>query len=84
MKNRRKLRSLLSWILSLAMLVGTLGGDRIPVLAGDDVPVPAAEALDGDGENTFSCSVNWHDSVSVNQENAQKLLSTLLCIGQMK
>ncbi|MBR6256320.1 MAG: hypothetical protein IKR23_02990 [Lachnospiraceae bacterium] len=77
MKNkRRKLRSLLSWILTLTMLLGTLGGDRIPALAGDNVPVPVADALDGDGGDVFTIDVS-SSAVSIGQVSAQKVYRTL-------
>ncbi|MBQ9866617.1 MAG: hypothetical protein IJM34_06315 [Lachnospiraceae bacterium] len=79
MRKGRKLRSLLSWVLTLTMLFGTFGGNCIPALAGDEDPVPATEVLDGDGENVFSCTVKCfaEEYFRIEQENAQKLYRTL-------
>ena len=79
MRKGRKLRSLLSWLLTLTMLCGSFVGDHIPALAGDEDPVPATEVLDGDGENLFSCTVNCsaEEYFRIEQENAQKLYRTL-------
>ena len=79
MRKGRKLRSLLSWLLTLTMLCGSFVGNRIPALAVDEDPVPATEVLDGDGENVFSCTVKCfaEEYFRIEQENAQKLYRTL-------
>ena len=78
MKTGSKLRSLISWILSLTMLIGTFGGDRIPVHAGDEVSASASEAADVNA-GEFSCDVS-RVAVSIDQVNAQKVYQSLLVL----